>query len=154
MRFLTDRMLGKLVRNLRIVGFDAVRLEDGADPVEQARRTRRILLTRNRSTARRCASLDIEHILILDNYPHGQTREVLGRTGLKDRLEPFSRCLDCNSVLEKVDGKEKVKGWVPPFVYDTQDSFSQCPGCGKYFWDATHIQSMERFLESILSDAS
>ena len=116
-----------------------------------ARRTRRILLTRSRSVAERCASLEIEHILIHDNYPHGQTKEVLKKTGFKGKLKSFSRCLDCNTVLKKVGNKKQVKGWVPPFVYETHDSFRQCPDCRKYFWDASHKKSMERFLSSILS---
>jgi uncharacterized protein with PIN domain len=38
--------------------------------------------------------------------------------------------------------KETVRGRVPEFVYETQEAFSTCPECGRYFWHGTHYASM------------
>lgn len=148
-RLLADRMLGKLVKYLRIAGFDTAYIKPEKNPVEEARKSKRVLLTRNRTAAARCRALGLEYIFLKDNYPCNQTKEVVEKIRLKDRPRPFTRCVFCNAILSKVDHKEKVEGWVPPFVYETQKEFKRCPTCNRVFWNATHKRSMERLLESI-----
>jgi uncharacterized protein with PIN domain len=147
---LADRMLGKLVRYLRIAGFDTLYVGPEKNPLEETRRTGRTLLTRNRSIASRCNMLGLSCILVDNNYPHDQTREVLEKLGDTAQPEPYTRCVFCNSVLVNISNKEEVEGWVPPFVYSTQEQFKKCPDCGRVFWDATHKESMEKFIKSVL----
>lgn len=151
-RFLADRMLGKLVRYLRIAGFDTLFLGGGKNPVDEARRLRRILLTRNRAVAGRCRALGLACVLVEENYPHGQTGEVVKKLGARRHARPFTRCVECNIRLEDVRDKAEVKGWVPPFVYRSQDAFRRCTGCGRIFWDATHKRSMQRLLASVFGE--
>jgi uncharacterized protein with PIN domain len=151
-RLLADRMLGKLVRYLRIAGFDTLFLDSGKDPVDEARKSRRILLTRNRAAAGRCRALGLDCLLVLENYPHGQTGEVVKKLGLRRLARPFTRCVECNIPLRDVRDRTEVKGWVPPFVYRSQSAFRRCPGCGRIFWDATHKRSMQRLLASVFGE--
>ena len=142
-------MLGKLARYLRMAGFDTLYIGREGDPVEEARKSGRVLVTRNRLAAARCAVLGIECIEVRDNYPHNQTREVMRRMKRGARPSPYTRCVFCNTRLEEVGDKAAVEGWVPPFVYKSQDRFKKCPGCGRIFWNATHKKSMDRFMKSI-----
>ncbi len=151
-RFLADRMLGKLVRYLRIAGFDTLFLGVGENPVDETRRSRRILLTRNRAVAGRCRALGLACVLVEENYPHGQTGEVVKKLGARRHARPFTRCVECNIRLEDVRDKAEVKGWVPPFVYRSQSAFRRCRGCGRIFWDATHKRSMQRLLASVFGE--
>jgi uncharacterized protein with PIN domain len=151
-RLLADRMLGKLVRYLRIAGFDTLFLESGKNPVDEARRSRRILLTRNRAVAGRCRTLGLACVLVLENYPHGQTGEVVSKLGARRHAKPFTRCVMCNIPLLDVKDKADVKGWVPPFVYRSRSAFRRCPGCGRIFWNATHKRSMQRLLASVFGE--
>jgi len=151
-RFLADRMLGKLVRYLRIAGFDTLFLGSGINPVDEARKSRRILLTRNRAVAGRCKALGLACVLVEENYPHGQTGEVVKKLGARRHARPFTRCVVCNILLQDVQDKSDVKDWVPPFVYRSQNAFRRCPGCGRIFWDATHKRSMQRLLASLFDE--
>lgn len=151
-RLLADRMLGKLVKYLRIAGFDTLFLEGGKNPVDEARKSRRILLTRNRTVAERCRARGLDCLLVEENYPHGQTGEVVRKLGAVRHARPFTRCVACNIPLEDVQDKAEVKGWVPPFVYRSRNAFMRCPGCGRIFWDATHKRSMQRLLASVFGE--
>ena len=142
-------MLGKLVRYLRLAGIDTAYLASGDEPVEQARRSGRVLLTRNRAAARRCAALGLPCLPVRDNYPFGQAKEILGALAGEGRPRPCSRCVFCNVPLEEVADRTDAEGWVPPYVFRTQRAFKKCPACGRFFWDATQRRSINRLLTSL-----
>ncbi|MBI4257155.1 hypothetical protein HY626_03830, partial [Candidatus Uhrbacteria bacterium] len=62
--------------------------------------------------------------------------------------EPFSRCVECNALLEPM-AKEAVKERVPPYVFSTQERFSCCPQCRRLYWPATHQQRMAEELKAL-----
>jgi len=142
-------MLGKLVRYLRLAGLDTAYLAAGDEPIEQARRSGRVLLTRNRAAARRCAALGLPCLPVRDNYPFGQAREILRALGGEARPRPCTRCVFCNVPLEEVEDRTDAEGWVPPYVFRTQRAFKKCPSCGRFFWDATQRRSINRLLTSL-----
>jgi uncharacterized protein with PIN domain len=142
-------MLGKLVRYLRLAGLDTAYLAAGDEPIEQARRTGRVLLTRNRAAARRCAALGLPCLPVRDNYPFGQAREILAALAAEGRPRPCSRCVFCNVPLQEVADPTDAEGWVPPYVYRTQRAFKKCTACGRFFWDATQKRSVDRLLKSL-----
>ncbi len=135
-RFIADVMLGKLARWLRIVGYDVLYSNVFLDEeiVELAREGGRVILTRDlRMLERRGAQ---NHVFVESEDLDAQMEQVVGALHL-ERLELFSRCLECNRTLE-VETREAVEGRVPPYVFRTQESFKSCPECARIYWPGTH----------------
>ena len=139
-RFAADRMLGRLAKWLRILGCDVSygRHLSGHGLIRAARADGRLILTRDRSLARKHPPpfLFIES----DDYVE-QLRQVLRDCALRPGTGLFSRCLVCNSQLQR-RAKESVEKLVPPYVFATQERFSWCGRCRKLYWPATHQQKM------------
>jgi len=138
--FAADFMLGRLAKWLRVIGQDVIygRHLTGWGLIRAARAENRLILTRDRSLKQKQPPplLFIES----DDYRE-QLRQVVGACGLKLVERTFSRCLECNAVLEPRD-KQAVKSLVPPYVFASQERFAGCPGCGRIYWAATHQEKM------------
>lgn len=137
--FLADSMLGTLAKWLRIMGYDTAydaRLDDHA-LVRLARAEGRILLTRDTGLLQRRG---VQCLFIASEILAEQLAQVMQAFGLHAD-NPFSRCPVCNSPLEDVP-KYDAWGQVPPFVFQTQKSFSLCPECNRFYWRGTHWQRM------------
>ena len=135
MKFLADNMLGRLATWLRLLGYDTAYQHDATD-AELARRARveqRILLTRDVELTRRRG---VRAVLIESEQVEEQVGQVFHALNLTARAA-FSRCAECNSVLEEVS-KESVRGQVPPYVFHTQERFRRCPRCAHIYWRGTH----------------
>jgi uncharacterized protein with PIN domain len=61
---------------------------------------------------------------------------------------PFTVCLECNNPLEE-RSREEVKERVPPYVFQTQQQYMECPVCHRIYWRGTHWQAMLRKLERL-----
>lgn len=149
MKFIVDCMLGKLAKWLRILGFDTLyfsRIED-SDFLDLAQKEKRVILTRDNDLIER--SGDTESLFINSEYWKNQVKQVLDAFDLWDRINPNSRCLECNVKLKCLP-KKRAKNLVAPFVYNHVHSFALCPGCGRVFWQGTHYQDMESKIEEIL----
>jgi uncharacterized protein len=148
-RFLADAMLGRLARRLRALGYDTFYdsgLEDGA-LAELARREGRILVTRDVELTRRRG---LSALLIRDDQVTAQLRQVVGELGLNDEAA-FTRCIECNTVLrELANGEAKTR--VPPYVFETQTRFSECPQCARVYWRGTHWTHMQDLFRSMERD--
>ena len=138
-RFLVDGTAGKLARWLRVLGFDADYVSECDAPAiaRLARQSGRVVVSRSTEVTGRLGEASI---LLESENLRGQLEQVVDSVG-PDACRPFSRCNVCNRKLERVQ-KETVRGRVPEFVYATQDSFSSCPQCGRYFWHGTHYSNM------------
>jgi uncharacterized protein with PIN domain len=140
-RFAADRMLGRLVKWLRIIGEDVLYGPhlSGYGLLRAARMEERLVLTRDRKLRhKQPASL----LLIESDHYRDQLRQVVDACGLKiDAGKLFSRCLACNSVLQP-KAKEAVKRFVPAYVFSTQENFVCCPTCHRIYWPATHHARM------------
>ena len=150
-RFVADRMLGKLAKWLRVLGYDVVYLSKAAEEeILDKLQEGRTLLTRNRR-----AELWQEEgrvFLVNANDPKKQLREVVKGLGLeKSDNDLFSRCLNCNCPLE-VTRREEVREEVPEYIYQTQNQFYRCSDCGKVYWSGSHSRRMRQQLEEILED--
>jgi len=135
-------MLGRLARELRLLGYDtlyaAAGMEDAAI-AHQAHAEGRILLTRDRELLRR---RHLDGILITSDQVHEQIAQLTA-AGLLPQPRPFTRCRECNTLLQPA-GKEEVAGQVPPYVYATQTSFARCPTCQRIYWRGTHWHRMQQ----------
>jgi hypothetical protein len=139
-RFIADVMVGKLVRWLRVLGFDVAysnRFEDD-EIIRIAEAENRVILTRDTGLAARPGRAQC--LFIESGDYEEQVQQVLQTFGLKE-FDVFSRCLECNVPLTSVD-KEAVFEKVPPYVYLTQERFAVCPSCHRVYWHGTHADEM------------
>ncbi len=150
-KFFCDEQLGKLARWLRIIGQDTGYQRDIKDRelISRARAEARIILTRDTRLAEKAPDAPV--VVLCENYPARQLREVVEL--FKDRIEirVFTRCAVCNGEIEEV-GKKEVEGKVPPFVYATQENFTRCRSCGRIYWKATHRDRVETQLREVLGE--
>jgi uncharacterized protein with PIN domain len=145
-RFVADGHLGKLSRNLRLLGFDVAYDNQAHDPdlLEVMRREARALLTRDRRL--------LMHAVVQDGYcprsddPNEQTIEVIRRFNLEREIKPFTRCLQCNGILQPVD-KAEIIDQLEPLTRIFYEEFRWCTGCGKIFWRGSHFAKLEGILE-------
>ncbi|MBC7260935.1 MAG: Mut7-C RNAse domain-containing protein [Chloroflexi bacterium] len=145
-RFLADSMLGTLAKWLRILGYDTLYFPDLTDleAVRLARSEGRVLLTRDTGLLRRKG---FRALFVRSEVLEEQLAQVLREFGLHSD-HPFSRCPVCNTELEDVP-KYEAWGQVPPFVFQTQESFRLCPECNRFYWRGTHWQKMRAQLEKL-----
>lgn len=149
MRFALDVHLGKLARLLRMMGFDASYENDSEDEelVLQARREKRIVLTRDRGLLKRRA---VTHgYLVRSLVPREQMAEVVRRFDLFGSTRLFARCMRCNEPLVRIDADAAVP-LVPPVVAGLYREFSRCPSCGRVFWRGTHWEGMKKTAAGLL----
>lgn len=82
---------------------------------------------------------------IRENDPYSQLVEVVSFFGLEDRICFFSRCMLCNTQLEKVQ-KRDIINRLEPKTRKYFNTFLQCPGCGKIYWKGSHFDHIRERL--------
>ncbi len=146
-KFIVDHNVGKLVKWLRLLGYDTVFFAgaDDADMVARALKEKRVMLTRDTGIMERwvVTSGKLKAILIKSEVPEEQIQQVVQTLRLD--FKPFTRCLECNQTLTPT-GQEAVKGRVPPYVFKTQEQYMECPNCHRIYWRGTHWQAMVKKL--------
>lgn len=149
-RFFADAMLGSLARWLRTLGIDVEyeREIDDRDLLKRAEAESRVILTRDALLMKRRSAKGRAYF-VKNGAIGGQIKEVLERFGIGAREPSLVRCLRCNARLADV-GKDAVRDFVPPYVYETQDAFRRCPLCGRVYWGGTHKDQMADELKRML----
>ena len=149
-RFAVDAMLGRLARWLRVLGLDASYEADVADAdlVRRAYDEDRWILTRDRALPVEWRVPRIH--LVASEAPLEQLAEVVRAFALDPgQLALFARCTRCNAPLAEVS-REQAAGAVPPRILQATARFHRCPGCGRVYWEGTHVDRMRRTLERLL----
>lgn len=147
--FVCDVHLGKLASHLRMFGFDTSYRTSTHDDelVDRATREGRMLLSKDRGLV---ARLDAAHaLLVLEAEPRAQLVEVMCRLGLRDRIAPFTRCIECNALLVGVE-KEKVLEKIPLTVREWCDDYQMCETCDRVYWRGSHYAHMEEFIGEVI----
>jgi uncharacterized protein len=152
-KFVTDGHLGKLTRNLRLLGIDVVSPAPSEDRrlLEVMQRDHRALLTRDRRL--------LMHQIVQDGFyprsqdPEEQTIEVLRRFELGSWIAPFSRCLSCNGFLEQAT-KEQVIDRLEPLTRKYYEHFRRCKDCGKIYWRGSHFDKLRARIEVLRAKAA
>jgi uncharacterized protein with PIN domain len=149
MKFLVDRMLGKLAKELRTLGYDTVYYQ-GQDPlqlIQIAHQQGRTVLTRN--TKRIPKSPGDEILTLKEDDPDLQLKDLIKRGFIfLGEANPFSRCLLCNSLLNDIPRGE-AEGKVPDFIFYHQKEFFQCPECARIYWKGSHHENMKKWVEGL-----
>jgi len=149
MKFIVDRMLGRLAKQLRMLGYDTLyyRGEDVYPLIRLARQEGRVILTRNTKLSPRRPEDVI--LRITEDDPLLQLKELIQKGNIEmDRGKVFSRCLLCNALLDPLSRKE-VEGKVPDFIYYQQKEFFQCPQCQRIYWPGSHQENMQRRIKEL-----
>lgn len=137
-RFLCDGHLGRLARLLRLLGFDTLH-DPGWAEAEVARRglnEGRTVLSRSLDLLMRRALT--RAMLIRADDPFLQVGEVAARFRLAGRTRMFGRCSVCNGPIAPV-AKADVLARIPPKTAAWLDVYYECRGCGKLYWEGTHV---------------
>jgi len=148
MRFAADRMLGKLAKWLRILGYDTLYSRSLANEEFLGLANEgRILLSRNT----RLEGPD-RLIFVEANDPKVQVRSVIRLLSLKpDPNRFFSRCTACNGLLDPVEPRDVVER-VPDHIWTQHKSFSECKACGKVYWEGSHIERSRLEIQRLLEE--
>jgi len=152
-RLVVDGHLGRLARYLRMLGLD-VSFRPKAPDDELARIAageRRILLTRDAGLLKR--RLVTHGYRVRESSPRNQLAEVVRRLDLARAIAPFTRCLVCNDLLERVS-KDDVLQELPPRVREGQRTFRRCPSCRRVYWPGSHHRRMERLVTEVTAAVS
>jgi uncharacterized protein with PIN domain len=170
-RFVADGHLGKLTRDLRLLGFDVLYDRDPSDrqlleliTLDQPSQSygsagqpsvaaatygsegHRALLTRDR---RLLMHSIVEHGYYLRSQePLEQTIEILRRFDLVDLIRPFTRCLRCNALLQPID-KNTVIDRLEPLTKIYYHDFRRCTGCGQLYWPGSHFGKLQTRIREI-----
>jgi uncharacterized protein with PIN domain len=151
-RFIVDHNVGKLARWLRMMGYDSLFFdgEDDSQMVRQALAEGRMILTRDAGIMKRRVVNNgrLKALLIESEEPERQMQQVITRLDLDINLRPFTLCLECNHPLVE-RSREEVKDRVPPYVYETQSQYMECPACQRIYWRGTHWEAMIKKLEKL-----
>ena len=145
MKFIVDHNVGKLVKWLRMLGYDTEFFtgEDDWQMIITALKQDKIIITRDSGIMKYGVvnSGKVKAILVESDNPEEQIRQVNGALNLDFYSGLFNRCMECNYLLEERTVTE-VKDRVPPYVYKTQKEYLECPGCNRIYWKGTHWQAM------------
>lgn len=104
----------------------------------------RIFLTRTQRLVG--ARIGLKTIFIQANDPSEQVAELVRKAGIRPGdIRPFSRCIACNERIVAV-AKPAVRGLIPDYVWNTQESFSSCPKCNRVYWRGSHTERAVKIL--------
>jgi uncharacterized protein with PIN domain len=144
-RFVVDVNVGRLARYLRMAGFDTLYDHRWRDEkiLRLAVDGDRIILTRDLGLLQRKEVQFGRYIRASD--PAVQLREIVHLLGLGGQVRPFSRCLECNTLLQPV-AKEEVLERLEPLTRKYYHTFSICPDCDRIYWPGSHVEKMRRLL--------
>lgn len=148
-KFVLDVHLGRLAKYLRLCGFDTLYDKNYNDKeiIDISRSEKRIILTRDKGILK---NKQVTHgYWIRSIRSDEQLPEVIRRFDLKNALKPFTRCLECNIILEDVD-KEMITDRLLPKTKKYYANFKNCPGCNRIYWEGSHFDKMKKITESIL----
>jgi uncharacterized protein len=149
-KFLADRMLGKLAKELRMLGYDTVYYqgENTYPLIKLAREEGRVILTRNTKLIPKRPE---DHIIrVMEDKPPLQLRELIQKKVISlNEKNFFSRCLLCNILLVEIP-REEAEGKVPDFIFYQQREFFRCPQCLRIYWKGSHQDHMQRKINELI----
>jgi uncharacterized protein with PIN domain len=161
MKFIADRMLGRLSRWLRLFGYDTLEIkkQENEDDLllELAGKEDRILISRDALLIRKAikkglVAYDVQSPRIME-----QLREM--QSEFKLSFEPrMDRCTLCNSLIRKIDPSEmgslKTMEYIYPERLDKGTEFWICDKCGQVYWQGSHWKNILERVNGLRNSAS
>lgn len=149
MKFIADRMLGRLARWLRLFGYDTlvIRKQENENELllELAEKEERILVSRDRMLVRKAVKKGIRAYPIESSEIMEQLQEMRKEFDIKFEPE-MDRCTLCNSAIRKIESNEmeiiKTKDYVYPERLGSGIEFWVCDNCGQVYWQGKHWENI------------
>lgn len=150
-RFILDVHLGKLAKYLRLLGFNVVYDNHFSDATiaMQSQSENRIVLTRDIGLLKH---KKISHGYWIRNHdPIKQVKEILKRFDLYQQCKPFTRCIECNGLLETANKSDIIEN-LPPLTSKYYQNFMRCNTCQKIYWQGNHYQKLRNLVNKFISE--
>jgi len=149
-KFAVDRALGALAKWLRILGYDTVFESDiSSQSFFESLEDDRILLTRTRKIQKKFGA--DRTIFITANHLADQLKQVVDEIGISQAdVRLFSRCIACNLPIAAVEKKD-IYGRVPDYIWQTQETFTECSSCGRIYWPGSHAERSRERIKQLFS---
>ncbi len=147
-KFVADVHLGRLARILRMLGFDTLYENDYSDEmiVQLSTSGKRIILTHDLGILK---TGKVTHgYWVRSQIPDKQAEEVISYFHLQKKINPLTRCLDCNENIKKVE-KQGIISELEPNTKKYFKEFYQCSGCGKVYWKGSHYSKMIKKIKTL-----
>jgi uncharacterized protein with PIN domain len=149
LKFVTDGMLGKLTRWLRMLGHDVeyMKSTDDKELMQKAKKENRILLTRDLELYQRAIARGNDAFLVESPNQTANLANLAKRFKFKLEIDmKTSRCPKCNGKIKEV-AKANVAEKIPPKTSSNYDKFWQCKSCKQIYWRGAHWIRIDKTLE-------
>ena len=148
LKFVTDGMLGKLTRWLRMLGQDVVYTGsmDDKELIQKAKKEQRILLTRDLELYQQAIGRGAEAFLVEGKTEAEKLANLAKRFRFKLEIDvKVSRCPKCNTRIKPVS-KTDVINKIPKTTSSYYNEFWKCPKCQQVYWRGAHWKRIEKTL--------
>lgn len=149
MKFVSDGMLGKLTRWLRMLGHN-VKYANNLDDkmlIKIAKTENRVLLTRDVELYQQATSQHANAFLVEGQNEAERLARLSKRFSLSLELNPnISRCPKCNAKIKPAK-KEAISDRIPQTTKTFYEEFWECPKCGQVYWQGAHWKGITETLE-------
>jgi len=149
LKFITDGMLGKLTRWLRMLGQDVEYSRSVEDKklIEMAKKEQRTILTRDLKLYQQAMMQGVNAVLVEASTGAEKLADLARRFNFKLEIDvTVSRCPKCNTKIRPVP-KDMVIDRVPKTTSTYYNEFWECPSCGQVYWQGAHWKRIEKTLE-------
>lgn len=149
MKFITDGMLGKLTRWLRLLGYDVEYANDMEDKklMALAKKEKRILLTRDLALFQQANARGIDTFLVEGRTEIERLACMAGKYDFPLEIDvTVSRCPKCNTKIQSIS-KDSVAEKVEKATFTFYNEFWECPKCGQIYWQGAHWKRITTTLE-------
>jgi uncharacterized protein with PIN domain len=150
MKFITDGMLGKLTRWLRLLGFDVEYANDIDDKklMTMAKKEKRILLTRDLELFQQATARGADAFLVEGRTEPERLASMAKKFQFPLEIDvTVSRCPKCNTKIKPV-AKDSVAEKIEKATFTYYNEFWQCPNCGQIYWQGAHWKRITETLEN------
>ncbi len=156
MKFIADRMLGRLARWLRLLGYDTleIRKQENEDELllELAEKEGRILISRDRALVRKAVKTGITAYLVVSSEIMEQLKEIRKEFGIEFEPE-MDRCTLCNSAIRRAGPDEMALIRGKKYVYQARlesgTEFWICDNCGQVYWQGKHWENIRETVDKL-----
>ena len=149
LKLITDGMLGKLTRWLRMLGQDVKysRSLNDEQLIKTAKAENRILLTRDLKLYQQARKGGVDATLVQGATEAEKLAGLAERFNIKLEIDvTVSRCPKCNTQIKPIS-KDKIVNRIPEATSTYYDEFWECPGCGQIYWRGSHWKRIEKTLK-------
>jgi len=144
-KFMADHMLGRTCKWMRMMGYDTSYPECHSDNdiLKRCIRENLILLTRDYEFYRRYSNS-----IFLDSPNFKDQLKQVAKMFPPDRKLFFTRCPECNTLLQTVETKTMGSGY--DLVKSRYDTVKWCDVCKKYYWEGSHYARILSQIDEII----